>query len=177
MKMLDTIPTSLSDAYIINRRLICDDRGSLNRIFCKSDLSECIRDKKINQINITKTSLKGTIRGLHFQIGHFSETKIVTCLRGSVFDVIVDIRPNSRTYLRYQSIYLSEENNQSVLIPEGFAHGFQSLENNSELLYLHTAPYNKYYEKGIDAFDPKLNINWPLPVTLRSSRDQSFSKL
>ena len=116
---------------------------------------------------------KGTLRGMHFQVQPFSEIKMVRCIAGIVFDVIVDLRKGSSTFLQWFGAELSAENKTMIYIPEGFAHGFQCLSENCELLYHHTAIYNLEAEAGIKYNDPKINIEWPLPVTVISDRDNS----
>jgi dTDP-4-dehydrorhamnose 3,5-epimerase len=154
-------------------RSINDERGSLTRIFCDQELTCLIGGRKIKQINITKTIQTGTVRGLHFQRSPFEEMKIVTCRQGEVFDVAVDARPNSPTYLQHHIEILSDINSKMVLIPEGVAHGFQALRNDCELIYLHTELYERSSEAGLNALDPVLAINWPKKVEFRSLRDQN----
>ena len=132
---------------------------------CSSDL------KGIVQINHTLTVMRGTVRGLHFQYPPHAEIKIVSCLRGEVFDVAVDLRQGSPTFLQWHGEILSASNHRTLLIPEGFAHGFQTLSDDCELLYFHTAAYQPSAEGGLNAQDPKLNIFWPETVVELSSRD------
>ena len=120
---------------------------------------------------------KGTLRGLHYQINPFSETKLIKCVGGSVFDVAVDLRKDSPTFLKYFSINLNIESNYSILIPKGFAHGFQTLENNSSLVYFHSNYYNKDYERGIKFSDKLINIKWPIQNRIISKRDLSHPQL
>ena len=126
------------------------------------------------QINHSFTQKKNSIRGLHYQINPFCETKIVNCIKGSIFDIAVDIRTHSKTYLHYYAIELSEDSNDALLIPEGFAHGFQTLSDNVELLYFHTMPYNKDFERGINPLDKTLNVDWPFPALEMSERDKNL---
>jgi len=127
----------------------------------------------IAQINHTQTIKTGTVRGMHFQYPPHSETKIVSCLKGKIFDVAVDVRSDSKTFLRWHGEELSSENRKSLIIPEGFAHGFQALSDDCELIYLHTAPYNRAVEGALNAVDPRLVIDWPLPITEMSERDKT----
>lgn len=129
--------------------------------------------KPIVQINHTLTIRKGTVRGMHFQYPPHAEAKIVSCLSGKIFDVVLDIRRKSETFLHWHGEELSGENRQSLYIPEGFAHGFQALSDNCELLYLHTAPYTKNAEGAFNTIDPRLAIRWPLPITEMSERDKN----
>lgn len=150
-----------------------DNRGAFARLFCQDSLREAIGNRKISQINYSKTNKVGIIRGMHYQLPPFSELKIVRCLTGSVFDVVVDLRSNSKTFLQWIGVELSEDSSTAIVIPEGCAHGFQCLQENSELLYLHTAAYTPESERGIRFDDPSIKIQWPkLPVDV-SSRDMS----
>jgi dTDP-4-dehydrorhamnose 3,5-epimerase len=128
----------------------------------------------IVQINHSLSVRKGTVRGLHFQRPPHAEIKIVTCVRGRVFDVAVDVRKHSPTFLRWHGIELSDANMDAFLIPPGFAHGFQTLENNCELIYLHTRAYAPCAEDGLRVDDPSIRIDWPLPVRNLSKRDLGF---
>ncbi|MFX1363487.1 MAG: dTDP-4-dehydrorhamnose 3,5-epimerase [Promethearchaeota archaeon] len=169
--------TNLDGLYIIKLEPIQDERGRFQRIFCKDELNKIILKKNIVQINHSITKQKGTVRGLHFQFPPKAEIKIITCLRGSVFDVSVDLRKNSPTFLKWHSEILSSDNKKVFFIPEGYAHGFQTLEENSELLYLHTEFYSPENEGGIRYDDPKINIEWPIEITLVSKRDKHFKLL
>jgi dTDP-4-dehydrorhamnose 3,5-epimerase len=127
--------------------------------------------KPIAQINHTRTFKRGTVRGLHFQLPHCAEMKLVSCIRGELWDVAVDVRAGSKTFLQWYGEQLSADNGCALLIPEGFAHGFQSLTDDVELLYCHSAAYSAAAESGLNATDPKLAITWPLPIAERSLRD------
>jgi dTDP-4-dehydrorhamnose 3,5-epimerase len=166
------IPTPLRDAYVIELEPFQDNRGMFARIFCKRQLESISHTKNIVQINHSMTLKKGTLRGLHYQRPPRAETKIVKCVRGSVFDVIVDLRKGSPTFLKWYDELLSAENMKMMYIPEGFAHGFQTLEPNSELLYLHTEFFSPEHEGGISYNDPLLNIDWPLAVENISEKDK-----
>jgi len=172
-KRLDFISTPLNGLYRVNREPIRDTRGFLNRLFCAEEISEFGLKISIAQINHTRTKRKGTIRGLHFQNTPYTETKLVTCIKGKVFDVAVDIRENSPTFLKWHAEELSAANNESLYIPEGFAHGFQALTNDCELLYLHSALHQPAAESALNVLDPMLSINWPLEITGISNRDQN----
>lgn len=162
---------------LLKRRPLSDDRGYLERLFCAEDLCGLIGDKQIVQINRTFTSKRGAVRGLHFQYPPNAETKIICCLRGEVFDVAVDLRRDSATFLQWHAEILSEQNLHTITIPEGFAHGFQTLTNNCEMLYFHTAAYNASAEGGLNALDPILSINWPTDISERSPRDMGHPML
>lgn len=163
---------NLQGSYIIEPNTYEDHRGSFSRIFCKKELTG-IFDGNIAQINHSITSQKGAIRGLHFQHSPNNEIKVVKCIKGSVFDVIVDIRENSATFLRWFGTILSAENMKMMYIPKGFAHGFQTLENDSQLLYLHSELYTPNNEGALNILDPILGIDWPLPITDISDKDNT----
>ena len=149
-------PSSIEGLTIIVRKPAIDYRGQFDKLFCLDDLQEELRLEKIAQINHSKTNDIGTIRGLHFQHPPYSEIKIVSCIKGAVFDVAVDIRKNSPTFLKWHGQILSAENLNSLMIPKGFAHGFQTLDENSELIYVHTQPFKKEYEACLNATDPNI---------------------
>ena len=168
------IESSIEDLIIFECLPISDQRGYLERLFCADTFHAHNLTKPIVQVNRTLTNISGTVRGLHFQNPPYTETKIVICLEGTVMDVAVDIRRNSDTFLNWHSEILSETNNKGILIPDGFAHGFQALTNNCELLYLHTSSYQLSSEGGINAKDLTISIDWLLPVTNISERDQAL---
>lgn len=155
----------------IQRKPIGDHRGYLERIFCSEELKSLIPGKNIIQINHTLTAKRGVVRGMHFQHPPHAETKFISCLRGEVFDVAVDLRRDSPTFLCWHSEILSADNHKTLIIPEGFAHGFQTLTEDCEMLYLHTTAYRAEAEGGLNATDPKLAIQWPIPIAERSGRD------
>jgi dTDP-4-dehydrorhamnose 3,5-epimerase len=163
--------TPIAGLHVLQRKPIGDSRGYLERLFCAEELQASIPGKHIAQINHTLTATCGTVRGLHFQHPPHAETKFVSCLRGEVFDVAVDLRHNSPTFLRWHAERLSPNNHKTLVIPEGFAHGFQTLTDDCEMLYLHTVAYQPGAEGGLNAQDLKLAIQWPLPVVGLSARD------
>lgn len=163
--------TPLIGAYIIELQPFSDDRGWFARTFCKNEFREIGHDQEFVQFNHSVTLKKGTIRGLHFQVPPYSEIKLIRCIRGCVYDVIIDIRENSPTFLQYVAVELSEKNMLSIYIPQGFAHGFQTLEDNSQLIYHHTAYYTPGHEAGLRYNDPAIGINWPLPVSVITEKD------
>lgn len=163
--------TPLKDLHSLQRKPLGDKRGYLERLFCSEELQAILSGKQIMQINHTFTQKKGTVRGIHYQHPPHAETKLVMCLQGEVFDVAVDLRHNSPTFLQWHGELLSADNHKTLLIPEGFAHGFQTLTDDCELIYLHTAAYNAEAESALNAQDPRLAINWPLEITELSSRD------
>lgn len=156
---------------------VSDHRGAFARWFCQAELAEVLGSRSIVQINHSRTVSVGAVRGLHFQHHPHAEMKLIRCLRGRVFDVAVDLRQNSPTFLQWHAEELSGENQRMILIPEGFAHGFQVLEPDSELLYLHTAKYQKSSEGAVRYDDTLIGIDWPLPVTDVSERDQNHPPL
>ena len=164
-----TFIRDLMEGEIISRK---DERGYFERVYCINEFNEIINLKKsIIQINRSLSKVKGTIRGCHFQLPPFAEIKIVSCPKGSLFDVGIDLRKGSPTYLKHYSQILSAENKKFLIIPEGFAHGFQTLEENTEILYLVTQEFSLKHDNGINPFDPAININWPIPCTIRSEKD------
>lgn len=166
-------PTKLKDSYVIDLQPIADERGWFSRYFCKNEFSEIGHSKEWVQMNHSVSYKKGTVRGMHYQMPPFSEVKLVRCIAGVVFDVIVDLRNNSATFLQWFGVELSASNKTMIYIPEGFAHGFQCLSENCELLYHHTEFYKPDSEAGLLYNDPMINIEWPLPVSVVSERDRS----
>ncbi|MBE3143844.1 MAG: dTDP-4-dehydrorhamnose 3,5-epimerase [Planctomycetes bacterium] len=161
----------LPGAYVIEAEPIRDSRGFLARIFSQDEFAQIGFRDKIVQMNHTSTLAAGIVRGMHYQMPPFAECKVVKCIRGRVFDVVVDIRAGSETFLKWTAVEISEENMNMMYVPRGFAHGFQSLVDRCELIYLHTAPYAKDAERGLRTDDPELSIKWPLPITYQSDRD------
>jgi dTDP-4-dehydrorhamnose 3,5-epimerase len=161
----------LAGVHVVDATPYADDRGSFARWFCARELVDVLAGRPIVQINHSRTVRVGAVRGLHFQHPPHGEMKLIRCLRGRVFDVAVDLRADSPTFLRWHAEELSADNARMVVIPEGFAHGYQVLEPDSELLYLHTATYEPSAEGGLRFDDPTLAIHWPLAVTDLSPRD------
>jgi len=172
---MDISSTTLPDLYVINSHYHGDNRGAFARLFCDHELSALLGERKIVQINHSITTIKGTIRGLHFQHAPAAEMKIIRCLKGRVFDVAVDLRAGSKTFLKWHGEKLDADNAKAFVIPEGFAHGFQTLEPDTELLYLHTSHYQPELERGLRYDDPCIAIEWPLPVTELSNKDREQS--
>ncbi|HID69207.1 MAG TPA: dTDP-4-keto-6-deoxy-D-glucose epimerase [Desulfobacterales bacterium] len=175
MNRFTIIETPLAGLKIIRRQQLSDTRGFLSRLFCNEELALAGWSKPVAQINHTLTLLKGTIRGMHFQLPPHSERKMVNCLKGEIWDVAVDIRSGSSTFLQWYGINLSAENCLSLMIPEGFAHGFQTLSNDVELIYFHSAAYDAESEQGLNPQDPRLAIDWPVSAKQISDRDLSHS--
>jgi dTDP-4-dehydrorhamnose 3,5-epimerase len=168
---------ALQDLKLIRRHSITDERGFMQRLYCNELLRSFGLSAPLSQINLTLTRRCGAVRGMHFQCVPHAEDKVVTCLRGRVFDVAVDLRKNSPTFLKWHAEILSPELNNSLFIPKGFAHGFQALAEDSELLYFHTAAYAPQAEGGLSPLDPALHITWPLEITDMSDRDRSHPLL
>jgi len=169
--------TPLAGSYIIDLKPHADERGWFARYYCKEEFKKIGHAKEWVQMNHSVSYKKGTIRGMHFQIQPYKEIKMVRCIAGSVFDVIIDLRKNSATYLKWVGVELSAENKKMLYIPEGFAHGFQCLAEDCELLYHHSEFYQPAAEGGIRYDDPLINIQWPLPVSVLSERDAAHPLL
>jgi dTDP-4-dehydrorhamnose 3,5-epimerase len=167
----------LKGAYTIDLDKREDDRGFFARYWCKNEFAKFGLDTNIVQINNSLSKTKGTIRGLHFQRPPKAETKIIRCFKGSIWDVIIDIRLDSPTYGEWYGYELNEENRTMMYVPKGFAHGFQTLVDDVELLYLHSEFYSKNNEAGLFYNDEDIAIDWPLSVTEITSRDKSHPKL
>ena len=177
MNQFTIYDTPIAGLKVIERKTIDDSRGSLARIFCADQLKSAGWKSRIIQINQTITKKRGTVRGMHFQSTPYAEMKLVSCLQGEIWDVAVDLRKNSPSFLQWHAEKLSAENYRALLIPEGFAHGFQTLSDNCELLYLHSAPYVQQAESGIRPDDPRIGVNWPLAFYEISIRDSEHSLL
>jgi len=169
--------TSLKGSYIIEPKPFVDERGWFARTFCKEEFQKINHNKEWVQLNHSFTNRTGTIRGMHYQNPPYTEIKLVRCIAGSVYDVIIDLRKGSPTFLKWFGIELSALNKKMIYIPEGFAHGFQTLADNSELIYHHSEFYKPGVENGIRYDDPTININWKLAVTSLSDRDKQHNYL
>lgn len=164
--------TPLAGLFEVFHEPFSDERGCFERFFCASELAAILGERRIVAVNHSRTTTVGAVRGLHFQRSPHAEMKLVRCLRGRVLDVAVDIRVGSPTFLHHHAAELSPENGRMLVIPEGFAHGFQALDSQSELLYLHTSAYTPEAEGGLAYNDLALSISWPLPVNDLSQRDR-----
>ena len=165
--------TPIKDLYIIELSPMADSRGYFERLFCKKELSS-ILNKTIKQINYSFTRKKGSIRGMHYQLPPMAETKIIKCIKGSIFDVAIDLRKDSPTFLKLHGEVISEDNSKLFFVPEGFAHGFQSLEKNIEVIYFTTQYYDCKSERGVRYNDNMINIKWPLKTSNISDKDKSY---
>ncbi|MHB1322000.1 MAG: dTDP-4-dehydrorhamnose 3,5-epimerase [Acidithiobacillus ferrivorans] len=169
---MKVLSTALQGVAVVTTKPFVDPRGAFSRCFCKKEMASLIGDRDIVQINHSRTTMVGAVRGLHYQRPPHAEMKLVRCLQGRVWDVAVDLRAGSPTFLQWHAEELSPDNARMLIIPEGCAHGFQVLEADSALLYLHTAYYTPDAEGGLRHDDARLGITWPLPVADLSERDR-----
>jgi dTDP-4-dehydrorhamnose 3,5-epimerase len=169
--------TKLRGAYIIELERREDSRGFFARAFCQKEFAAHELKPLIAQANVAYNFKKGTLRGMHFQFPPAAETKLVRCTRGAILDIIVDLRPESSSYLRHVAVELNEENGRALYVPERFAHGYQTLNDNTETSYQVGEFYAPDYESGLMHDDPRLGLEWPLPVAMISEKDQKFKLL
>lgn len=169
--------TFLKGSYVIDLEPYIDDRGWFVRYYDKDEFKKIGFDKEWVQMNHSVTYKAGSIRGIHYQLPPFREIKLVRCIAGSVYDVIIDIRKDSSTFLNWYGVELSAENKKMLYIPEGFAHGFQCMTDNCQLLYHHSEVYRPDSEGGIKYNDTLIRIEWPLPVNVISERDKNHSSI
>ncbi|MGJ8569690.1 MAG: dTDP-4-dehydrorhamnose 3,5-epimerase family protein [Hoeflea sp.] len=165
------MPDQPSGPVLVQRKRFADERGAFARIFCADTLRQIGWPGQVAQINHSRTDKAGTLRGMHYQRPPHAEAKLVICIRGAVHDVAIDIREDSPARYMHIAAKLSAKAGTAIYIPEGFAHGFQALSDDVELIYIHSAAYNPAYEAGLNHNDPLLDIAWPLPVTALSARD------
>ena len=170
-------PLSLKDAYTIDLQPRGDERGRFTRLFCARELAQIGHTKPIVNVNHSYTQKAGTIRGMHFQYPPDCEIKIVKCVRGAIWDCIVDIRKNSPTFLKWEGVELTENNHRMIYVPEGFAHGFQSLSDDVEIVYFVSNFYASNNEGGLRFDDPALSIPWQREATEVSVRDREHALL
>lgn len=169
------VETKLKGAYIIELEPIKDERGFFARSFCQQEFKTFGLKINVAQCNISFNENKGTLRGMHFQVSPKAEEKLVHCTRGSIYDVIIDLRPESQTYCKWTSVKLTANNCKMFYIPEGFAHGFQTLEDDTEVYYHMFEFYFHEYARGVRWDDPAFGIEWPLPDPIISKKDHSYS--
>lgn len=174
MKFVETI---LKGAYVITPDIIEDDRGFFARTFCRREFAEMGLNPDLVQCNISYNKKRGTLRGMHYQIRPHAEVKLIRCTAGAIYDVIVDLRPESPTFRQWISVELTAANHEMLYIPERFAHGFQTLSDDTEVIYHHSAYYSSENERGLRFDDSSLGIAWPLPVAVISARDQNHPSL
>jgi dTDP-4-dehydrorhamnose 3,5-epimerase len=169
--------TELAGAFIIDLERREDSRGFFARAFCQNEFAEHGLKTTIAQANVASNIHRGTLRGMHFQYPPAAETKLVRCTRGAILDIIVDLRPESETYLQHVSVELNEDNQRALYVPERFAHGYQALRDNTDTSYQVGEFYTPEAEGGLLHDDPRLGLEWPLPVAVISEKDQQFSLL
>ncbi len=167
--------TELKDAFIIELEQKGDRRGFFARTFCAQEFEAHGLKSTVAQCNLSFNYKKGTLRGMHYQIPPAAETKLIRCIRGAIYDVIIDMRPESPTFLQYIGVELSAENHKALYVPEMFAHGYQALTDETEILYQVTEFYTPGYERGLRYDDPFFNIKWPEEVTEISEKDLNWS--
>jgi len=168
---------TLQDSWSIKLERLGDSRGFFARTNCTKEFADHGVTAPFVQQNMSASPVKGTIRGFHHQLGEFAEAKLVRCTRGAVLDVIIDLRGNSSTYLKYEAFELTDSNYDMVYAPPGFTHGFQTLTDNVEVSYMVSAPYTPHSARGVRYDDPLIGVKWPLPLTLISERDSIWPYL
>src|SRR6476620_4800098 len=169
--------TKLKGAFIIDLDRKKDERGFFARAFCQKEFADHGIKPTIAQANIAHNARKGTIRGMHFQYPPAAETKLVRCTRGAILDIIVDLRPESDTYLQHVAVELNEDNQRALYVPERFAHGYQALRDDTDTSYQVGEFYTPNAEGGVMYNEPRLKLEWPLPVTVVSDKDKAFPPL
>ena len=167
--------TPLKDVFVIEMQQLSDDRGFFARSFCMNEFEEHGLKNRVAQCNVSYNHKKGTLRGMHYQLPPAAETKLVRCTRGAIYDVIIDLRPDSPSYLQHFGIELTEENRLSLYVPEMFAHGYQTLTDGAEVTYQVTEFYTPGMERGLPHDDPQFAIDWPLPVEVISDKDANWA--
>ncbi len=170
-------PLRLTGAYVIELKSFSDERGEFVKSFSKEAFKQANLESDYVECNISRNRIKGTLRGLHRQIAPHQEVKVIFCTKGSLYDVIVDLRPDSPTYKEWIAIELHENKREMIYIPRGFAHGFQTLEDDTELFYYVSACYRPESERGVRWNDPALGIHWPLEITCMSEKDRRYEDL
>lgn len=167
------IKTRIKGVYLIKIEKMADNRGFFSRIFCKEELSKLGIIFDVAQVNLTYNKKKSTLRGLHFQKPPHEEQKIIRCIKGEIFDVVVDLRPESKTYLKWIGMNLSAKNRLGLFIPRGMAHGFITLEDETELIYLMSESYNPASSATLNWNDPRVSVDWPIKATIVSEKDNA----
>jgi len=166
--------TKLKGAYVIDPERIEDERGFFARMFCEQELKEHGIEFRVRQGNVSMNSARGTLRGMHYQAAPYEEAKIVRCTRGALHDVIVDMRPESPTFRQYASVVLTADNHRVLYVPKRVAHGFLTLEDNTEVSYLISEFYHPEAVRGVRHNDPAFGIKWPEPVRVIMERDRNY---
>ncbi len=170
-------PTPLAGAFVVDLKRVEDERGFFARSFCQQELAAHGLNPRVAQCNVSFNRARATLRGMHYQAAPHEEAKLVRCTQGAIWDVIVDIRPDSSTLHRWFGVELSAESRRSLYVPEGFAHGFQTLTDDAEVLYLMSEFYHAEFAAGLRWNDPRLAISWPLPDPILSARDGAYALL
>jgi dTDP-4-dehydrorhamnose 3,5-epimerase len=165
----------LSGAYLIELELVADERGFFARTWCAEEFQRLGLNPKLAQCSISSNTRRGTLRGMHFQAEPYAEAKLIRCCSGAIYDVIVDLRPTSPTYCRWSAAELTSANHKMLYVPEGFAHGFQTLVDNTQVFYQISATYQPEYARGIRWNDPAFGIEWPISQPILSARDCAFA--
>jgi dTDP-4-dehydrorhamnose 3,5-epimerase len=166
--------TKLVDAYIIELEKRYDDRGFFSRSWCQKEFADHGLNPSLVQVNISYNKKCGTLRGMHYQLKPFQESKLVRCVRGAIYDVIIDLRQSSSTYQQWLGVQLTADNYKMLYVPEGFAHGFQTLEDNTEVTYQVSEFYAPQFEGGVRYDDPAFGIFWPVDVQVISDKDRNW---
>ena len=170
-------PTRLAGAFVIEPEPFVDERGMFARVWCEREFAAHGLDTRIAQSNISLSLRRGTLRGMHYQVAPMAETKLVRCIRGAFYDVIVDLRPESPTYREHVGVELSAENRRALYIPKGFAHGFQTLVDDTEIFYQMGEFYSPEHQRGVRWDDPALGIRWPIEEPIILERDLGYPDL
>ena len=176
MKNFNFLKLKKINVECFTKKIVIDKRGYFSKFYCSKHLKKKLN--RIKQVNISYNKKAGVIRGMHYQKGMYNETKIISCLKGKIYDVIIDLRKNSKNYLKYYGIILSEKNRKSLIVPKGYAHGFQVLEDNTYLIYFHSEIFKKSSEKSINPLDPLIGIKWKQKINkIISSKDKKSKYL
>jgi dTDP-4-dehydrorhamnose 3,5-epimerase len=166
--------TSIAGAYLIGIDPFCDERGFFARTWCREEFAARGLNGKIAQCSISFNLRRGTLRGMHYQEAPYAEAKVVRCTAGAIYDVLIDIRPNSPTFQKWFAAELSSSNRAALFVPEGVAHGFQTLADSSEVEYQISEPYQAGYGRGVRWNDPAFGVQWPLEISVISERDRGY---
>jgi dTDP-4-dehydrorhamnose 3,5-epimerase len=175
MPDIQFIPTALRDAYIVAPEKRADDRGFFARTWCQREFAAQGLDANLVQCNVSFNHKQGTLRGMHLQLPPFAETKLVRCTQGAIYDVIIDLRPDSPTFEQWVGVELTAANGQALYVPKGFAHGFQTLTDNAEVYYQMSTFYEPGYASGLRWNDPAFKIDWPAALTVIADRDRTYA--
>ena len=169
------VETELNGAFIVEPDRLEDERGFFARTWCRKEFEQHGLNPNVVQCNISFNRNKGTLRGMHYQASPFEEAKLVRCTMGAIYDVIIDLRLNSKTFMQWIAVELTAENRKMIYIPEGFAHGFQTLEDDTEVFYQMSEFYAPEYARGVRWNDPNFNIEWPDDIRIISAKDKNFN--